>query len=119
MGGCSDELFRRLGKQYGLLAVGWKRYGSEETFKRDPIAYLFEIYVKISREFKPEENKYKAAKQRGKDTAELESQGLLGEAKNYFKLMEDGDEDALGLWKRFRALSIEKYKATCGRLNIS
>lgn len=32
--------------------------------------------------------------------------------------MEDGDEVALGLWKRFRDFSIEKYKETYGRLNI-
>jgi arginyl-tRNA synthetase len=32
--------------------------------------------------------------------------------------MEDGDEAALGLWKRFRDFSIEKYKETYGRLNI-
>jgi arginyl-tRNA synthetase len=32
--------------------------------------------------------------------------------------MEDGDEEALALWKRFRDLSIEKYKDTYARLNI-
>lgn len=32
--------------------------------------------------------------------------------------MEDGDQEALGLWKRFRELSIEKYKDTYARLNI-
>lgn len=32
--------------------------------------------------------------------------------------MEDGDEEAKGLWERFRNLSIEKYKDTYARLNI-
>jgi arginyl-tRNA synthetase len=32
--------------------------------------------------------------------------------------MEDGDPEALKLWKRFRDLSIEKYKETYARLNI-
>ena len=32
--------------------------------------------------------------------------------------MEDGDEEALSLWRRFRDLSIEKYKSTYSRLNI-
>jgi arginyl-tRNA synthetase len=39
-------------------------------------------------------------------------------ARRYFKSMEDGDPDALALWKRFRELSIEKYKSTYARLNI-
>jgi arginyl-tRNA synthetase len=32
--------------------------------------------------------------------------------------MEDGDEEALALWSRFRSISIEKYKQTYARLNI-
>jgi arginyl-tRNA synthetase len=32
--------------------------------------------------------------------------------------MEDGDEEALALWRRFRDLSIVKYKETYARLNI-
>lgn len=107
------------GRQYGLLACGWKRYGDEEVVQRDPIGCLYEIYVKISADFKPEDEAYKAAKKAGKDTAALEAQGLLGEAKDYFKRMEDGDENALSLWRRFRQISIEKYKETCARLNIT
>jgi arginyl-tRNA synthetase len=106
------------GRQYGLLAIGWRRYGSEEAFKVDPIAHLFDVYVKISADFKPEEEAYKAARNRGEDTSVLESQGLLGEAKTYFKRMEDGDEEVLELWRQFRGISIEKYKATYARLNI-
>ncbi|KAJ3287745.1 hypothetical protein HK104_008471 [Borealophlyctis nickersoniae] len=37
------------GKQYGLLAVGYDKYGSDEALKRDPIRHLFEVYVKINR----------------------------------------------------------------------
>lgn len=106
------------GRQYGLLACGWKRYGDEEAFANDPIAHLFDIYVKISADFQPEDDAVKAAAKRGENTAILESKGLLGEAKSYFKRMEDGDEDALNLWRRFRELSIERYKETYAKLNI-
>ncbi|KAK9467442.1 hypothetical protein V1512DRAFT_247038 [Lipomyces arxii] len=41
------------------------------------------------------------------------------EAKEYFKRMEDGDETALAVWKRFRDLSIVKYTDTYKRLNIN
>lgn len=106
------------GRQYGLLAVGWQRYGSEQKFVEDPIAHLFEVYVKISADFKPEDDDYKAAAKRGEDTSARENSGLLGEAKSHFKRMEAGDEEALALWNRFRSISIEKYKTTYARLNI-
>ncbi|KAG8623278.1 hypothetical protein KVT40_008254 [Elsinoe batatas] len=106
------------GRQYGLLALGWQRYGSEEAFANDPVGHLFDIYVKISADFAPEEEAFKAAGKRGEDTAALESQGLLGEAKDYFRRMEEGDEEALSLWRRFRDLSIGRYKETYARLNI-
>jgi arginyl-tRNA synthetase len=106
------------GRQYGLLAVGWKKYGDQKAFDTDPIAHLFDVYVKISADFKPEEDEFKAAGKRGEDTALLESRGLLGEAKAYFKRMEDGDEEALALWRKFRGISVEKYKTTYSRLNI-
>lgn len=32
--------------------------------------------------------------------------------------MVDGDADAVGIWRKFRALSIERYKETYARLNI-
>ncbi|MCJ1306705.1 hypothetical protein MMC25_000348 [Agyrium rufum] len=84
-------------RQYGLLAIGWARYGNEELFQANPIGHLFDIYVRISKDFNPEEEAYKAAGKRGEDTSALEKQGHLGEAKSYFKRMEDGDEEALAL----------------------
>ncbi|KAJ2613932.1 arginyl-tRNA synthetase [Coemansia sp. RSA 1365] len=87
------------GKQYGLLAVGFQRFGSEEKLVADPIAHLFEIYVAIN-------------------AAAEEEPSIHDEARTYFKRMEDGDEPALALWRRFRDLSIAKYKETYARLGI-
>lgn len=36
------------GKQYGLLAVGYERYGNEEDLTSDPINHLFNVYVSIN-----------------------------------------------------------------------
>lgn len=107
------------GRQFGLLAIAWERYGDEAAFTLDPIAHLFDIYVRINADFKPEDEAYKTAKKRGQNTSELENQGLLGAAKEYFKRMESGDEAALSLWRRFRNVSIDKYKTTYARLNIA
>jgi arginyl-tRNA synthetase len=106
------------GRQYGLLAVGWKKYGDQKAFDTGPIAHIFDVCVKISADFKPKEDGFKAAGKLGEDTAILESRSLLGEVKAYFKRMEDGDEEALALWRKFRDISVKKYKTTYVRLNI-
>ncbi len=36
------------GKQYGLLAVGFEKYGSDAELLKDPIRHLFDVYVKIN-----------------------------------------------------------------------
>lgn len=90
------------GKQFGLLAVGFKKYGSEEKLVADPINHLFEVYVKINKDIETE----------GEDSETNEA------ARLYFKRMEDGDEEALAVWKRFREFSIDKYIDTYARLNI-
>ncbi|PWN90441.1 arginyl-tRNA synthetase [Acaromyces ingoldii] len=87
------------GKQFGLLAVAWEKFGNEEKLKEDAVKHLYDIYVQINRE--------------ADEHPELHDQ-----ARAYFKSMEDGDEKALGLWKKFRDLSIKKYEETYARLNI-
>lgn len=87
------------GKQFGLLAVGWNEFGSEEELKVNPIQHLYEVYVKINQ-------------------AKDERPQLDDDARAYFKRMEDGDEAALAVWKRFKDLSVAKLKETYGRLNI-
>ncbi|KAL2135301.1 hypothetical protein VTI74DRAFT_9069 [Chaetomium olivicolor] len=107
------------GKQFGLLAVGWQRFGSEDELAREPLKHLLNVYARINSVFKLEEEASKKARDEGRDTAEIESQGLFAERNAFFRRMEDGDEEALALWKRFRDISIERYIATYGRLNIS
>lgn len=120
------------GKQYGLLANGFKQFGDEEALIKDPINHLFDVYVKINRQVSDQEGpikelkeQIKAKKEKSEDVAELEAQlaKLVDvsedeKARRYFKSMEDGDPEALALWRKFRDLSIEKYKQTYARLNI-
>ncbi|KAI1828281.1 arginyl-tRNA synthetase [Xylaria intraflava] len=108
------------GKQYGILAVGYERYGNEEALSEDPINHLFEIYVKVNKEIAEEKEESEKLQKDGK-TAEAQKiieNGTDEQARRYFKLMVDGDEKALALWKRFRDLSIDRYKQTYDRLNI-
>ncbi|CAG8482062.1 8989_t:CDS:2 [Paraglomus brasilianum] len=88
------------GKQYGILAVGFEKYGSEEELLTDPIKHLYDVYVKINADAENDDD-------------------VNVRARAYFKKMEDGDEEALALWRKFRDLSIGKYKNTYARLNVN
>ncbi|KAL5115325.1 arginyl-tRNA synthetase [Pleosporales sp. CAS-2024a] len=120
------------GKQYGVLAIGFDLFGNEDELVKNPIGHLYDIYVKVSNIQHEEAEQLKAlraeaAKLRedAKDPSEheakirkIETDGIDEQARKYFKGMVDGEPKALGIWKRFRDLSIEKYKATYARLNI-
>jgi arginyl-tRNA synthetase len=120
------------GKQYGVLAVGFDKFGSEQALQENPIAHLYDVYVKISALSREQGESYEAAKKSiaekeasGEDVtadkAALEKDmdaGVDEQARKYFKRMVDGDKEALATWTRFRELSIAKYKTTYARLNI-
>ena len=120
------------GKQYGLLANGFRQFGSQEELAKNSIAHLFEVYVKISK-LKADQDvpinelkkQIREKKEKGEDVTELEKElePLVAnsedeKARKYFKSMEDREPEAIALWKQFRDLSIDKYKKTYARLNI-
>ncbi|ODH51987.1 hypothetical protein GX48_01775 [Paracoccidioides brasiliensis] len=107
------------GKQFGLLAVGWQKFGSEELFQKEPQKHLIDVYAKINSLFNPEKEASKNARENGEDTSEIESKGIYAERNAFFKKMEDREPEALRLWKRFRDISIERYISTYARLNIA
>jgi arginyl-tRNA synthetase len=120
------------GKQYGLLANGFEYFGNEEALQKDPINHLFDVYVKVNKIVKDQEEpinelkkEIKEKKEKSEDVSaqEAELAKLVDvsedeKARRYFKSMEDQDPSALALWRRFRDLSIAKYKQTYARLNI-
>ncbi|KAG2227886.1 hypothetical protein INT45_002124 [Circinella minor] len=85
------------GKQYGLLAVGFEKYGDKALLEKDPIHHLYDVYVKINSDI----------------TEDVDRQ-----ANEYFRRMEEGDLTVLEQWKRFRDLSISSYKSIYKRLGI-
>ncbi|KAI7863591.1 arginyl-tRNA synthetase [Spinellus fusiger] len=88
------------GKQYGLLAVGYEKYGDPEALKKDAIKHLYDVYVRINEE--------------SSTIPDIDKQ-----ASKYFWRMEQGDEQVLERWKLFRELSIEMYLPIYKRLGIS
>ncbi|KAL8284193.1 hypothetical protein RQP46_004942 [Phenoliferia psychrophenolica] len=101
------------GKQFGLLAVGFEKYGSEEELKADAITHLYQVYVKINADGTKVDAEGKPS-----ETGVASDPTVHDRAREFFVKMEDGDKDAVALWKKFRDLSIVKYKDAYARLNI-
>ncbi|KND95285.1 Arginine--tRNA ligase, cytoplasmic [Tolypocladium ophioglossoides CBS 100239] len=95
-------------------SMGW-----DEELAREPLKHLLDVYARINALFKPEQDESKKARDEGRDTSEIESRGLFAERNSYFRRMEDGDPEAVALWRRFRDISIERYISTYTRLNIA
>ena len=104
------------GKQFGLLAVGWRRFGDQKALEEDAVKHLYDVYVAINRVATPTIPEGTPEEEANKITAEGER--VHDEARQFFKGMEDGDKECLDLWKLFRDLSIKKFQGTYARLNI-
>ncbi|EDP67825.1 arginyl-tRNA synthetase [Carnobacterium sp. AT7] len=88
------------GTQFGKLIVGYKLWGSEEAVKENPIGELLRLYVKFHEE--------------AEEKPELDDN-----AREWFKKLEDGDEEAQNLWKWFREESLKEFNHVYDRLNIT
>jgi len=78
------------GTQFGKLIVAYKRWGKEESVKENPIEELLKLYVKFHVE------------------AEHDS-SLEDKARFWFKQLENGDKEALKLWRWFREESLKEF----------
>ena len=87
------------GRQFGLLIEGYNKYKDEYDIKKDPLKTLSQIYTKISKEAKDDEQ-------------------IMENARNNFKRLEQGDEELLKLWKYFREVSLNEYNRIYNILNI-
>jgi len=87
------------GTQFGMLISAYKRWGDKETIEKDPIRELLKLYVRFNTE------------------AENNSE-LMDEARQWFKKLEDKDEEALNLWQWIRDISLKEFNKVYDLLNI-
>ena len=87
------------GKQFGLLMVAYKKWGSKEAVEANPIDELLKLYVRIN--------------------AEIENDPALDdEGRRWFKKLEDGDPEATQLWQWFRDESLVEFNRIYKLLNV-
>ena len=88
------------GKQFGLLITAYKKYGDEATITANPIDELLKLYVKINAE--------------AKEDPEVDEEG-----RQWFLKMEQGDEEALRIWKWFSDVSLIEVNRIYGKLGVT
>lgn len=88
------------GTQFGKLIVAYKKWGTEEEVRANPITELLRLYVKFHQEVENDPS--------------LEEEG-----RSWFKRLEDGDSEAFELWEWFREESLQEFNKVYDRLGIS
>ncbi|HGF7586741.1 MULTISPECIES: arginine--tRNA ligase [Enterococcus] len=87
------------GTQFGKLIVAYKKWGSEEAVKAEPINELLRLYVQFH------------------EVVETEPE-LNEEARAWFKRLEEGDEEAIQLWQWFRDESMKEFNKIYDLLEV-
>ncbi|MDM8213497.1 arginine--tRNA ligase [Enterococcus hirae] len=87
------------GTQFGKLIVAYKLWGSEEEVKADPITNLLRYYVHFHEEAE-------------------KNPALNDEARSWFKKLEEGDAEAVHLWKWFRSESLKEFGKIYAMLGV-
>ncbi len=87
------------GTQFGKLIVAYKKWGNEEAIEEKDIEELTRIYVKFHEEAETDKS-------------------LEDEARAAFLKMQQGDKEALELWKWFCELSLREYHRIYEKLDI-
>ena len=87
------------GTQFGFVIWAWQQWGDEAALEARAIDYLVELYIRANRD--------------------SEQDPIVREqARSLFLRLEQGDPEIVGLWRRFRALSLEGFHRTYDRLGI-
>ena len=71
------------GTQFGKLIEGYKLWGKEYDIEKDAINELTKIYIRINEACKQDEK-------------------ILENCRNNFKKLEEGDQECIEIWKKFR-----------------
>lgn len=87
------------GTQFGKLIVAFKKWGNKSDIEARGVRGLLDIYVKFHKEAEADES-------------------LNDDARRWFKLIEDGDKEALELFSWFKDLTLKEISRTYERLHV-
>lgn len=88
------------GTQFGKQIAAYKRWGDDNAISEDPIGESLKLYVRFHEEA-------------------AEDETLEPEAREWFRKLEAGDEEARRLWAFFVEVSLKEFNRMYKRLNVS
>jgi arginyl-tRNA synthetase len=89
------------GTQFGKLIVAYRMFGNNDPLTEDPIATLYRLYVQFHTV--------------AEEQPEL---ALEDEAREWFRKLEQGDEEAKAYWQRFIDVSLNDYERIYSLLDV-
>ncbi|KAI1611969.1 arginyl-tRNA synthetase [Exophiala viscosa] len=114
---CSMNFLGDWGRHIGLLAVGWSKFGSEDLLQTDPLRHLLDVFVRVNDLLRNEQEEAKNHSSQNQENV-VDHATISTEKDQFFKKMEDGDPDALAMWRMFREACVTSYTGLYARLNI-
>ncbi|MFB6175067.1 MAG: arginine--tRNA ligase [Candidatus Nanohalobium sp.] len=93
----SENYIGDWGTKHGQVIYAFKKWGSQEEFDENPMEHMYHLYVKLHDEANEEDQE---------------------KAREWSKKIEDGDEEAVELWKMFREATIEHNEKEYERMGI-
>lgn len=88
------------GTQFGKLIVAFKKWGSEEAVRENPISELLKLYVQFHEE--------------AENDPTLENEGRA-----WFRKLEEDDPEAVRLWTWFRGESLSEFQKVYDMLGVT
>ncbi|MHC5057190.1 MAG: arginine--tRNA ligase, partial [Planctomycetota bacterium] len=87
------------GTQFGLMLTAWRRWGDDAKLLEGGVDYLVSLYTRANAEAK-------------------EDPAIAEEARAAFKRLEEGHEESLALWQRFREASLKEFERVYDLLGV-
>ncbi|WP_243343392.1 arginine--tRNA ligase [Anaerococcus sp. AGMB09787] len=87
------------GTQFGTMIAAYRLWGDRDTINSDPINELLKLYVRYNTEAE-------------------DNEAMKDDARAAFRDLENGDEEAVSLWKWFKEISLQEFEKVYGMLDI-
>ncbi len=87
------------GTQFGKMIAAYKRWGDKDAVEAGGVQAMVDLYVRFNREAETDE-------------------ALADEGRLWFKKMEDGDEEALSIFRWFKEVTLADAKRVYGMLGV-
>ena len=88
------------GTQFGKLIVAYKKWGSDEDIEKRTIKALLDLYVRFHKEAEVDES-------------------LNEEGRYWFKQIEEGNEEALAIFEKFKTITLKEVNKVYDKLGIA